>query len=642
MADISTEIAAFQNAVYGEEVRGSMISLAEKLNDVTEDCEADVASFETSITAAIADAETAAASANNAASSATSAASSATSAASSATTAATNATTAANNANTLNTNITSAENARVTAETARATAERSRASAETARATAESARANSETNRTSNEATRQQNESDRVTSENARISAEATRAAQENSRVSAETSRVSAETSRSTTFRQMQDAFAEMEQQVLPPATTSTLGGVIVGTGIEVDNNGVISFTSGDYLTTTEAAATYATITTVNGKANASHTHSATDVTDGTLPAARGGTGVTTAAAERERLGLGSTTDALPIANGGTGATTAAGAISALLGSDPLTVPNGGTGADTLTANAILAGNGTSAVNQVTTADGALYATSTNGAASFGTLPIAQGGTGATTAAVALTNLGAFPIAGGTITGDTYHDNFSVAVKSSNIDRDGAAPSSDAWGKSYNLQDKDGDNIGYLGCVQRTNGVIGTSIYAYNDNNGTGVSNALGVTVAKDGTQSYTVANPTAFRTVIDAARNSTLGVLAEAQGSSSSVSLANDTPVNLGSYTIVNPGSYIIVAQFRFDSNATGFRFGSISLTSADNTTNKSTTMVQTANGWSTFFPAVLFVNTSTSNVKYYFVGKQKSGGALGATVYYFVYRIK
>ena len=40
------------------------------------------------------------------------------------------------------------------------------------------------------------------------------------------------------------------------------------------------------------------------------------------------------------------------------------------------------------------------------TASGAFYATSANGAAQFGTLPIAQGGTGATTAAGILTNLG--------------------------------------------------------------------------------------------------------------------------------------------------------------------------------------------------------------------------------------------
>lgn len=61
-------------------------------------------------------------------------------------------------------------------------------------------------------------------------------------------------------------------------------------------------------------------------------------------------------------------------------------------------VNHGGTGRTTLTSNAVLTGNTTSAVNMVTTANGALYATSSNGAAKFGTLPIAQGGTGKTSA----------------------------------------------------------------------------------------------------------------------------------------------------------------------------------------------------------------------------------------------------
>ena len=74
--------------------------------------------------------------------------------------------------------------------------------------------------------------------------------------------------------------------------------------------------------------------------------------------------------------------------------------------SGTLGVDRGGTGKATHTSNAVLTGNGTSEVNNVATASGALYATSANGAPKFGTLPIAQGGTGATTAAAARTNLG--------------------------------------------------------------------------------------------------------------------------------------------------------------------------------------------------------------------------------------------
>lgn len=58
------------------------------------------------------------------------------------------------------------------------------------------------------------------------------------------------------------------------------------------------------------------------------------------------------------------------------------------------------------------------------TGNGAFYATATNGAPTFGTLPVEQGGTGATTPAAARTklgitpaNIGALPLTGGTLTG---------------------------------------------------------------------------------------------------------------------------------------------------------------------------------------------------------------------------------
>lgn len=68
-------------------------------------------------------------------------------------------------------------------------------------------------------------------------------------------------------------------------------------------------------------------------------------------------------------------------------------------------VSQGGTGKTTHTTNAVLTGNGTNAVNNVATADGALYATAANGAAQFGTLPVTQGGTGAVTSAGAAENI---------------------------------------------------------------------------------------------------------------------------------------------------------------------------------------------------------------------------------------------
>lgn len=69
-------------------------------------------------------------------------------------------------------------------------------------------------------------------------------------------------------------------------------------------------------------------------------------------------------------------------------------------------VAGGGTGATTLKANAVLLGNGTGVVKQKATASGAMYATGADAEPSFGTLPIAQGGTGGTSGTSALNNLG--------------------------------------------------------------------------------------------------------------------------------------------------------------------------------------------------------------------------------------------
>lgn len=69
-------------------------------------------------------------------------------------------------------------------------------------------------------------------------------------------------------------------------------------------------------------------------------------------------------------------------------------------------VSEGGTGKGSFTSNAVLLGNGSSAVKAASTYSGAFYSTSQGGLPSFGTLPIAQGGTGATSASAARSNLG--------------------------------------------------------------------------------------------------------------------------------------------------------------------------------------------------------------------------------------------
>ena len=89
----------------------------------------------------------------------------------------------------------------------------------------------------------------------------------------------------------------------------------------------------------------------------------------------------------------------------GTTATTLTGAINEVK-TETRPVDKGGTGATSFTSNAVLYGNGLNAIGAKASANGALYATAADGALSWGTLPVGQGGTGLTASPSMLTNLG--------------------------------------------------------------------------------------------------------------------------------------------------------------------------------------------------------------------------------------------
>ena len=291
------------------------------------------------------------------------------------------------------------ERDRVSAETLRASAEQSRASAETQRASAEQSRASAESTRVANETTRVSAESTRISNEAERVDNETDRVAAEEERIENETGRVTAEAARVAAFALIEQKIAtrfrytcgEGEYDVgtrepiiaepdpltryfVPSAhptaedqwlewewdtegerwekigTTEATFNPITTEQIDRIFNGT-SVSGNEVLNTTDLSYMYALL--VAGFAASGHGHSVGDITSGVFGVGRGGTGNASH-----------------------------------------------------TANSVLVGNDSSAVKNIASASGAFFATGSNAQPQFGTLPIAQGGTGATSAKAARQSLG--------------------------------------------------------------------------------------------------------------------------------------------------------------------------------------------------------------------------------------------
>ena len=161
--------------------------------------------------------------------------------------------------------------------------------------------------------------------------------------------------------------------------------------------------------------------TALSSKANSSHTHGAGDISSGTLPVARGGTGVSANPSMLVNLGSGSAasvfgtsprpgvTGTLPVSKGGTGATTAPAALDALgaAASDHTHNYAGSSSpGGAATSAAKLSTARTFRVNLASTSTASFDGTANATPGVSGTLPVANGGTGATSAAAARTALG--------------------------------------------------------------------------------------------------------------------------------------------------------------------------------------------------------------------------------------------
>ena len=134
---------------------------------------------------------------------------------------------------------------------------------------------------------------------------------------------------------------------------------------------------------------------------------------------------------------------------------------------------------------------------------------------------VAQGGTGATTAANALSNLGAASSshnhdstyvkkAGDTMTG-ALDINTNIRIHDTNITY-GTPPASDVWGHSLQLCGSDNSSAGIVRTIFRSSGINQLHLGAMNKNGSTTVENYIRLGIKTDGTMSVAVGSGSAWR----------------------------------------------------------------------------------------------------------------------------------
>lgn len=123
-------------------------------------------------------------------------------------------------------------------------------------------------------------------------------------------------------------------------------------------------------------------------------------------------------------------------------------------------------------------------------------------------------------------NIGAVSKTGDTMSGALTHNGTVVTFKATNLDANGDNPTSDTWSNAgINYQDKDGDRLAFINVRRNTDGSTRLELdaQARNAADTENIYNGIAIDIGRDGTRSYVVSDPTAFRKAIGTGNQVTL-----------------------------------------------------------------------------------------------------------------------